>query len=45
MRYEDDSERSFVYDTTSSQEDYIVVREEDIVQGDDIQTIAEEVTA
>jgi len=45
IRYEDESERSYVYDTHPSQEDYIVVREEDIVQGEDIQTIAEEVTA
>jgi len=46
VSYEEEVEKQYVYDTTNIHEsDYIVVREEDLVQGDDIQTIAEEVTA
>lgn len=46
VSYEEEVEKQYVYDTTTIHEsDYIVVREEDLVQGDDIQTIAEEVTA
>jgi len=46
VSYEEEVEKQYVYDTSNIHEsDYIVVREEDLVQGDDIQTIAEEVTA